>query len=456
MPYVTTTYGAFKQALATRLGDPSNTYWSYAELGVHAAEAIRTWQSFTRYWRNTFTFDTAAPASPLNPFYDLTQQANTLVPYTQTDVSLLSSMCYALIEAQMSGATWNGTDMFTTADLVGALQRRRDQFLVETGMVLTRQLVAGPAPPISRLPLPQAVIDVRRGAWIDAISGNVSLVWKNDEWRAQALRYDWATSTGIPTGMSVAVTPPVSAQLMPPPAAPGTLELLSVNSGAPLNPATGVLLGIPDDFAWVVRWGALADLLGQDGQSRDPARAAYCEQRWQEGILAAKAYTNIETSYVNGVQYPVSSLFDFDTMFPGWENAAASVPTSVLVAGWNLVAVVPIPSTTPESVQVDIVQNAPIPASDAAFLQLGQEELDALLDYAQHLATFKQGGAEFKATMRAYANFKRLALVRNLRLAAALRSGAQPLFDKGWREERQRTRVDSEVPVGISLDEGGE
>lgn len=445
-----------RQALAARLDDPSNVYFTDAENKLYCLEALRTWQSLTRYWRDQFTFDTLAPTSPANAFYDLTQQSGSLIQFTLTDQTLESFLCYNLIENQPSPpGTWSGTDQFTIYDLTQALQRRRDQFLVETGMVQTRSLVSGISPPVSRMSLVDSVIDVRRVAWIDTLSGAWNVMWKTDEFSRQTISPSWFTSPGTPTGYSVAVTPPVTLQLLPPPLNPGQFEMLSVNAGAALNPVAGVLLGIPDDFAWVIRYGALADLLGQDGQARDPQRAQYCEQRWQEGIIAARAYTSVETTFVNGTQVWVSSIFDLDTMTPTWQGATPAQPTMLALAGWNLAALNPVPDATGYEILVDVVPNAPIPATDGAYVQLGREEMDAVLDEAQHIASFKMGGAEFQATMKHHANFMRMALLRNARLAADLRSGPQPLFDKGWREERQRVRRSSEVPVGIGMDDQG-
>lgn len=451
------TYAQMRAALAARLDDSSKVYWVDAELGLYCIEALRTWQSLTRYWCDQFTFDTLSPSSPVNPFYDLTQQSNSLIPYTVTDQQLESLLAYNLIEKQPSPpGTWIGTDQFTITDLTNALQRRRDQFLVETGMVLSRSIVSGIIPGVGRVNLPDNIIDVRRLAWIDTLSGTWTPMWKGDEFAKQTIVPGWFTSPGTPTSFSVAVLPPVTLQLLPPPLNPGQFEMISVNAGATLNPTTGVLLGIPDDFTWVIRFGALADLFGQDGQARDVERAAYCEARWQEGIIAARAYTSVETAFINGTQVWVSSLFDLDTMSPGWQNTSAP-PTQLLLGGWNLAALSPVPNNNSYEVMVDIVRNAPIPATDGAFIQLGREELDAVLDYAEHLAALKMGGSNFQATMRGYQNFKRLALVRNARLAAALRSGPQPLFDKGWREERERPRRSSDpVPVGISMDDQGQ
>ncbi len=466
-----------RQALAARLDDSANIYWTDSENAAYLTEALRTWQSYTRYWRDNFSFVAAPLTSPPNPFYDLTQQSNTLIPFTVKDTDVESTLCYNLIERQPAAGVWQGTDQFTINDLTQALQRRRDQFLVETGMVLTRTLLSGLVPPVGQVLLPDSVIDVRRASWIDTLTGEFSILWRSDEYRSQALNPGnlvYLTCTS-PRSYSMAVTPPVTMQLLPPAGNPGRAEIITVNAGAALNPVAGVLLGIPDDFAWVIRFGALADLLGRDGQARDPARAQYCEGRWQEGILVARAYTSVEMAFVNGTPVQVSSIFDLDTMNPDWPNSIDDPPADLLMCGWNLVALSPIPpvgsslygqgfyglgaygeSGPIDSISVDLVRNAPIPANDSAFAQLGREELDAVLDYAQHLAAFKQGGTEFQATMKHYSNFRRLALVRNQRLAAVLRSAAQPIFDKTWRFERQRSRRQLEVPVGISLDDDQE
>src|SRR5215469_7536840 len=189
-----------QQALAARLDDTANVYFSVPENKLYLVEALREWQSMTRYWRDTFSFNPAAQAPPVNAFIDITQQPGTLVPFTVKDSDLVSEMCYNLIEPQLNAGLWAGTTQFTLYDLTQALQRRRDQFLVETGMVLTRSFINTPAPPISQVPLADNVIDVRRAAWFDATSRNWSVVWKQDEYRAQSLRFNWYTSPGIPVG----------------------------------------------------------------------------------------------------------------------------------------------------------------------------------------------------------------------------------------------------------------
>lgn len=65
----------------------------------------------------------------------------------------------------------------------------------------------------------------------------------------------------------------------------------TAGSGAPfldpdlLGPFGGQSLMLPDELVPYLKWGVLADLLGKLGRGQDPARAAYCEARFQEGIL---------------------------------------------------------------------------------------------------------------------------------------------------------------------------
>lgn len=443
--------------LALRLGDTSNVYWPQTELTSHLQTAMREWQSLTRYWRARFQFPLQQGQPRNTEWYDLTSQAGDtdhLLSFNVIDTSVVSEMLAMLLEPQLSGSplAYVGTDMFSLDDLTQAIQRRRDQFLVDTGMILSLSVIPGIVPSVAGLePLADSIIDVRRATWIDT-SGVRSQLWKTDEWNSRAFFPDWETApTDPPTGFSMSILGPLMFQFVPPPVNGGQLELLSVTTGATLNPPTGVLLGIPDNFVWVVMFGALADLLSIAGEAADPDRAAYCEQRYQEGIVAAKLYSSVLDGYINGSQVFVNSVFDLDAMMPGWQNQS-STPLHLGLAAYNMLAVAPIPDNNgPYSVMLDVAQNAPVPVVGADKLQLGREELDAVLGEAQHLAAFKQGGEEFKASFSLHQNFMRLALVRNQRLAAATPT-KQPLYDRSAREEKQRTRMEPELPVGLSTD----
>src|ERR1039458_9319360 len=85
------------QQIANRLYDPSQTFWTGAELALYLNEALSTWNALTGNWRGDFTFQT----QPNVTWYDLTsipQMPNTLRPLTVTDASLYTLMQYHLLE----------------------------------------------------------------------------------------------------------------------------------------------------------------------------------------------------------------------------------------------------------------------------------------------------------------------------------------------------------------------
>lgn len=438
MPY---SYINLTQALvqlSERLDDESNVYWSTSELTLYLQEALRFWQGIAGYWRGRMVFNTVSDT----PFYDLTAQAKTLIPYTITDTILASEILYHLLEAQLSGSplAYVGTDMFILDDITQAMQRRRDQFLVETGMVLGVSTIGVGALPTMRIPLADSTIDVRRACLIDA-SGVKTPLWRTNEFGAQGFSPRWATSPQDPTvGYSIAAEPPVTITLIPPQSLPSELELITLNAGAALNPANGVLLGIPDNFAWVVKFGAMADLLSKAGQAQDLPRASYCGQRWREGIQVARMHTSAVWGAIDGQETFIGTIEGLDGFNPAWETTIGA-PSDLALGSWNLLAVPP--DTAIHGIRLDVVQNAPVPVNPTDYLQVGREELDVILDYAEHLALFKVGGGEFLDTTNLYDNTLQLAGVYNERLQASV-DYSKAMSDRAILEEALRPR---RIPV---------
>jgi len=169
MTYSHTNWGALKTALAGRLHDTSKTFFLDAELGLYLGEALRTFGVFSNFWRERGTFNTAANVT----FYDLPTYLPTLLGYTTTDRDVVNLMQYHLLETVNVWATstaWGGTEQFTMADLEDSLERRRNQFLSDTGLIVTQSTIPQPAPPLGRAPLPDHMMDVRRVVW-NGVSG---------------------------------------------------------------------------------------------------------------------------------------------------------------------------------------------------------------------------------------------------------------------------------------------
>lgn len=430
--------------VSLRLGDPTFVHWTAAEVTRYLVEALRTWNALTQTQRSRGTFVPTLGA----PFYDLPTVLPTLRSYTVTDRQVITDLEYALMEPPTPTA-WTGTEQFTLAELTAALQRRRDQFLKETGAVVTRETSVVTPDVNGRVPLPADVITIRRAAWMNA-AGTVVPLHREDEWAmttfARATRQTPTDPTKVwPVGYSVGVTPPLTVQLGPPPLVQGTLDLLSVVNGAVLNPVTPVLLGIPDDWSWVVKWGALADLLGKDGLAFDPNRAAYCQARWQQGVQLATAASVVLDAELAGASTRLVSVHETDTYRRSWQTTP-DVPVNVITVGQNLVGLVPPPSAGGlGAVTLDLVVNMPVPVVGTDVLAIDVQNYDVLLDYVEHLAQFKEGPGQVDAAMALYDRFAKAAGV-TVSLNTASVPNRPALFQQSVQDVRVKPRVEEPEP----------
>lgn len=444
--YTATTFGQAKAALAARLDDPLNVHWADAELGLYIREALTEWQAMAGYWRDRGTATLAVGV----PFYDLTTDlydsgGNLMLAMTVKDSDLVPLIEYHLIEPPT--IPWTGSTQFTLAEVTEALEGARDNFLSETGSVITHSVAAVPPTPIGRFPVDDHVVDVRRVAWLPTLPGpNLAHVplWVTDEFAAEALDPNWDLTPDAPEAYSVLGTPPLQVQLVPPPIDNGRCDLLTVNSGATLDPTVGVLLGVPNNFVWAIKWGALAELLSQDGEPRDDFRAGYCRQRYEEACEVARRMPVVLTAALNGAPVLPQTVADLDGYRPDWAGSAGA-PDAVGLAGQNLIAVAPPPDNAlPYSFRADVVRNAVVPAADGDFLQVGREWLDDLLNEAQHLALFKSGGQEFADTLPLHQSFLRACGTVNDKLQA-LSFYLSAIGQQSTGEERARPRRESDV-----------
>jgi hypothetical protein len=427
--YSHTTFAQLKTQLAGRLGDPGKTFWTDDELGLYIQEALRTWGSTALYWKDRDILETVSDQA----FYDISS-LSTLAPSLQ-DVDVARIVEHHLLEP-LSTTTWTGTEQFSLTDLLAATQRRLDQFLLDTGVRASYLTVAAPSPGNGRVDVPETVADIRRVSWAPQ-SGGVFPLYDGDTKFFDAVHYRWSLDPGTPVAYSIVSEHTLTLQLAPVQSEVGSINLVAIEAGEQLDFSTEVVLGIPDDLVWVLKWGVLAELLSKEGITRDPQRAEYCQQRWEEGLLIAREYPSILHATVNSIQVPLTSLFDLDTAIPSWESTS-DAPSSIAIAGRNLVALYPVPGSVLE-IELDVVANAPIPEVNSDKVQVGKEYLSIILDYAHHLAAFKMGGSDFLATTPLYQNFMNAAIQYNSRLEANS-DAFDSLKDQTQKEESQNPR----------------
>lgn len=404
MAYTHTTLSAAEDLLSGMLADLqgsiSKVRWVSGELQLLILEALRTFSALTGIHESASDPFTVSAGTA---FIDLTTALGTLRAQTLRDRDVIGPIQYSLWEPYDPIDGTGMSEMFQFSDITKAVERRRDRFLLETGCQLTR--VTTPAAPVTIEPgtkshaLDVDAIAVIRAAWFDEPTGRTQVIWPSSDWATRTSLPRIEATSGTPASYQLLSRAPIEIELNPVPSNSGRLDLLTVEAGAALDPATGsgTLLGIPDDYAWVVGWGARADLLAKDGPARDYARSLFCERRYRMGVAAAVSRGIIVDAEISGRPAQLTTLERLDAGRPYWQSRLADPPVAVAAAGLNLVALADPPRSA-LSMQMTVRGNAPVPASAQEYLQIGKEHLGAVLGYAAHLAMFKIGGQELAAT----------------------------------------------------------
>lgn len=417
MPYEQMIFSQARGRVAALLGDPNLVFFSPAEVTRALWEAFRTWNSAAQYWRARGSFVTASDDTFIDLGPKVQSGSQFYLQRTVQDSDIVASVCDALMEAQPVFGSWAGTDKFTMSDVLSAIEDAANEFLVRSSCVVHHVTQAETIPPpVGRVVLDdENISDIRRLDWKDTPTEAYRQLWRTDEWALNSTRRLWSTDATDPESYAITSTPQLSVQLAPVPLNGGELDMLVVKNNADLT-GLGVVVDVPNDFAWAVKWGALARLLNQDGQVRDPERAAYCQQRFDEAVaIATGSAASVLQLEVNGVPLPVESIFDLDSTRPGWRNAGGQ-PDQVGLCGLNMLALAPRADGV-YAITCDVVTNAPLP-TDIEYVDIGKEFIDPVLNYAQHVLSFKMGGPEFAATGRYLQELYDAAMSYNAKLRA--------------------------------------
>lgn len=419
MGYTFATLSQAIAALALRLGDTGNVFWTQAELTLYLQEALRTRNALTNEWTGELVF--SAPVSPAQTWYDVTTVANSPRVRTLQDTDLYTIMQYHLLETPAGGNMGNGSGQFTMADLSQALQRRRDELILAGKLNMARTTQAST---LSRREIvADTILEIERLNWIPVTSpsGYTASVLAREDTLAFAYFQPGAENTTLPpTGFSVLSDPPLEFEVDYLPPINATWEMLAVQSGAAFNPpytapATGASMSIPNDLTWIAKWGAMSDLFAKGTEATDEARASYCLARYQDGMKLVMNQPWILQARLNNMRVDTPSVREMDSYSYGWE-ANASALSCVVIGGMDLVAPCPVP-TVATGVSMTVVANAPVPVAAGDFIQCSRDVYDTILDYAQSLAFLKMGAAEVEQSKGLVKNFYMSCAEANKRIA---------------------------------------
>jgi hypothetical protein len=445
--------------LAQRLNDPANQFWSQQELSIYISTALKMFNSLTWTWRRDFQFVNSS--NPPNVWTQLGSLAGSPRLRTTTDTEVYTELELMLLEPP-SGGTWTGTTQFQITDLSQALQRRRDEILqisncnqsLMTGIPLTPNTI--------RTLLPDTVIDVERVRYLFKVSGmqfgygqgpfggppgfggggtitNVAVTLSRDDTVAQEFYQPplYELPAGIPNTFSLSSEPPLSWDVDIPPVLPGTYEAVVLQSGAPFNPPTPTLVGIPQDFIYVCEFGALADLLGREPESTDRERAVYCAQRYLDGLKLMSKTPWIELGKINGQAVSIDSIYSLDRYSPNWDSDPTGFGPVIVAGGVDFIA-----SPVNSSTGCTLLANAPVPSVGTDYVQVSRSNWETVILLAQSRACWKLGGGEWKASLDLEKEAILACANENNRLKS-LGAYSDILDQRGLQQERDMNRFNS-------------
>ncbi len=424
------TWGQLQQELALRLNDVAQTRWTKAECILYLSEALRLWNSITQQYVLEWTKTYNQPSTPNLPVWQsLANGFNLLVGnnatspryQTLTDSDVYKYIQYHLLEPPNGNATWAGTSQFSLTDFVNSFTRRRDQILQTTACnVGPFSTTLSLAPGTNSVQLPDTaaltILDVRRIRYLPVI-GNPATLYQDDSLAQEYFDNYYLQTNGPPLTWDVLGSQQQILGFDSMPNTPNNLDILAVLSGGVVTPPTNAPLLIPDDFFWVLKYGMMADMLSKETESKDLLRAAYCEQRFQEGVRLMMEMPWMMQGFINNVPVDTPSFYEADQYDYEWQSNPNAI-TEIVRGGIDLFAISPIiPASTSIAVSLSLVANMPIPAADGDFVQLSREIIDVVIDEAQHLAQIKEGGQEFQESIALHQKFIAFAVQTNRRLA---------------------------------------
>ena len=428
--YTQTNLSTAISQLALRLSDPNNVFWSQAELTIYLQTALRMYNSLTWFYRTDFSFTNS---SATNVWNSLALLSGSPRLRTVTDTQCYTEIEYMLLEPP-SGGTWTGTSQFSISMLSQSLQRRRDEILQVTNA--NQSLEAGIAltPGTRRTFLADTVIDVARVRYLP--TGGSAVTLYRDDTVAQEYYESplYQQNPGTPNTFMLSAQPPLSFDVDIPPNQPGSYEAVILSQGTPFNPPSSTILGIPNDFAWVAEWGALADILGQESEATDRQRADYCRKRYQDGLGLIQQAPWIMLGAVNGVAVNVDSIFAADRYSPGWDSSPTSFGPFIVVGGLDFFA-----APTQQATGMTVLGNMPVPSVGTDYLQIPPSDLDTIYDLAQARACFKMGGGEWQQALELEQRAIIACAAENSRLKS-MGSFSDILDQRGWAQDRDQNR----------------
>lgn len=434
-PYTQYTLTSLTTEISNLLDDPSQRYWTVPEIQLAIQEGMYVWGALTWYWRGNGPFNT----TPNQAYYDLSIQLPTLRTRTWTLSQMVQDIQFAILEAA-NGISGSGMSQQTSITaILNAINRARNRFVLDAVLpfsVATANINFPPASGVINFTSTTGYL--HRAAWQDNLSGTWYNLWRQDNYAADAGLNQWLATATTPRAFSESNLTPLELQLIPPAAAAGVLETISVSSLMLDLTKSATTFNVPDEWTHAIKWGALAELLSVESQIYDNVRSTYANMRYQQAVDFAKNSKAIIRLMYGNTPLMIDTLQSVDAGQPFWRNQQGPPQAAGIL--YDLVAVVPGAPQAAYTLSADVVQSAPIPTFTNDPIDLGPEDIGHLVDYVTHILTFKCGGNEFKGTFGRYNNFMDAVAFRGAINKAKIQY-LRPSLEQSAMEEGERPDV---------------
>jgi hypothetical protein len=167
--------------------------------------------------------------------------------------------------------------------------------------------------------------------------------------------------------------------------------------------------------------------------------------RYEQGKKAMMRLPWLLEATVGSVSVDTLGLKEIDTQMQNWEQNQPVDDPQIVVGGIDLIALAPF-TTTEVSTVLTVVENAPVPSADSDQIQLSRDGVDAVLAYAQHVASFKLGGKDFLNTLPLLEQFESYCRLKSSQYASLGVSRVQMLMEgnRGDIDDPRFERMESE------------
>src|SRR5215475_13660920 len=173
---------------------------------------------------------------------------------TVTDQYVANDVIYRLLENGAADAAYPTlfSGMFTSQEIIDTLNRVQQEFLLETGLIITRPTITG-AVGKSKYDLPTDSIRPRRLTWNDASDLLTRILTQDDTWDLDTGgigttgSITWVADRDIPIVWWETTLPQQQVALAFTPVNDGTIGLMYVALATTMTGA-GTTLTVPDDF----------------------------------------------------------------------------------------------------------------------------------------------------------------------------------------------------------------